>query len=406
MQLPNLNPETAFAMTALSSWSLVGLLWVTARSFPRQGVAWVMASLGSAGLGYMWVALSNAWPTEPTLQISYLFLGLGSALASVGIRRFLRQPWSGADTALLLLPLILPLVWLAIAGSDFAERARLSNAGFVLQNTLLATIVFRGRKAMVGHGWKALLLGTGLQCLSIVPFALPGSPPSTAEATVHTLSAQLVAWLLCAVMFFNLQLSVLSFLLLLQDRRAHGERQAAELDVLTQLPNRRALARQLAALWPLLCRQQASIGVILLDIDHFKQVNDQFGHNEGDRVLQHISRILAKEVRQGEMLARYGGEEFVIVLPYADVAAARTVSSRVLDKVRSTPLAVAGAPHRVTISAGVYVHKVDTSAPHSALDSLWQLWVRQADGALYAAKHAGRDQFMVSDKSVGSVHTA
>lgn len=399
MLLPTLNPETAFAITALSSWALVGLLWVVGRSYQRQGVAWIMGSLSCFGIGYLLIALSNALPTQAALLSSYAILSLGSALASVGIRRFLLRPWSAVDNALLALALVLPLLWAAIAGGEFAQRVRLTNLGFVIQIVVLCTVIWRGRQAIAGNGWKAMLVGAIIQGLSVLPFALPGAPPSTVDHIPQSLPEQVVAWGLCIVMFLNLQLSALSFLMMLQDRRNDEERQAAEIDVLTQLPNRRSLERQLLATLPLVYRQGGSVAIVLLDIDHFKQVNDNYGHDVGDQVLQHVAGLLRAEVRQGELLARYGGEEFVIILPYANVDAASTLAARVVDKVRKAPIAIQGELHTMTVSAGVHVQRLAAGQRQLPATAQWPDWVREADGAMYEAKHAGRNRFVVSQTS-------
>lgn len=403
MLLPQLNPQTAFTITALSSWSMIALLWVMGRTFPRQGVAWIMGSLASFGLGYMLIALSRALPTEEAMRVSYFMLGLGSSLAALGIRRFQLHRWSLVDGAIALLPHGMTAVWLALALNDFGLYARLSNAGFVLQIIVLCAILISGRKRMVGHGWKVMLGGLVIQALSVLPFSLPGSPPSTVEPVVHSLAEQLMAWALCGVMFLNLQLSVLSFLMMLQDRRTDNERQAAEVDVLTQLPNRRSLVRQLGLWLPLVMRQQGSVGIILLDIDHFKQVNDAFGHDAGDRVLQHVAGVLREVVRQGELLARYGGEEFVIVLRHADRQTAMTVAARVVEKVRNSPVQLGTHVRHITVSAGVHVQKVAIDEADGASGWPWHDWIRQADAAMYVAKGAGRNQFAVSPRSHGPV---
>ena len=122
MQLPSLNFETAFAMTALFSGSMVGLLWVVGRNYPRQGMGWIMASVGCLGIGYLLISFSNAWPSRPTLLSSYWALGFGTSLSILGIRRFLQRRWSLLDTAVLLMPASLALIWQGLAGNDYPLR--------------------------------------------------------------------------------------------------------------------------------------------------------------------------------------------------------------------------------------------------------------------------------------------
>ena len=227
MQIPFLNPETAFAMTGLSGWSLAVLVGVVGRRFPRQGVAWIMLSMVTFGAGYLLIALSKTLPTEATLLASYVLLGLASAAATLGMRRFLLRRWDRWDTLIALIPVVFPILWGVVSHDDFARRVQLVNTGFVIQIAVLCTVILRARKGFVGNGWKLMLLGAGIQALTVLPFAFPGSPPSTVDHIAQSTAEQIFTWALCVVMFLNLQLSVLSYLMMLQDRLNDEERVAA-----------------------------------------------------------------------------------------------------------------------------------------------------------------------------------
>ena len=396
MQIPFLNPETAFAMTGLSGWSLAVLVGVVGRRFPRQGVAWIMLSMVTFGAGYLLIALSKTLPTEATLLASYVLLGLASAAATLGLRRFLLRRWDRWDTLIALIPVVFPILWGVISHDDFARRVQLVNTGFVIQIAVLCTVILRARKGFVGNGWKLMLLGAGIQALTVLPFAFPGSPPSTVDHIAQSTAEQIFTWALCVVMFLNLQLSVLSYLMMLQDRLNDEERVAAELDALTQLPNRRSLERRLARMLPALHRDGETLGFILLDIDHFKRVNDTLGHDVGDLVLQHVAKVLRQHLRQVELLARYGGEEFVVALTHADTQSASQVAERLVQAVRDTPLLIDGASHQVTVSAGVHLQRLSLADGRQPLAEVWGPMLREADLAMYEAKRAGRDRFAVS----------
>ena len=396
MQIPFLNPETAFAMTGLSGWSLAVLVGVVGRRFPRQGVAWIMLSMVTFGAGYLLIALSKTLPTEATLLASYVLLGLASAAATLGLRRFLLRRWDRWDTLIALIPVVFPILWGVVSHDDFARRVQLVNTGFVIQIAVLCTVILRARKGIVGNGWRLMLLGAGIQALTVLPFAFPGSPPSTVDHIAQSTAEQIFTWALCVVMFLNLQLSVLSYLMMLQDRLNDEERVAAELDALTQLPNRRSLERRLAHMLPGLHRDGETLGFILLDIDHFKRVNDTLGHDVGDLVLQHVAKVLRQHLRQVELLARYGGEEFVVALTHADTQSASKVAERLVQAVRDTPLLIDGAVHQVTVSAGVHLQRLSLADGRQPLAEVWGPMIREADLAMYAAKRAGRDRFAVS----------
>jgi two-component system, cell cycle response regulator len=152
-------------------------------------------------------------------------------------------------------------------------------------------------------------------------------------------------------------------------------------DELTGLANRRdgelRLERQVA----LCVRNGQDLGLIRIDIDHFKAINDTRGHQGGDRVLAEVAHRLAGAVRGGDELARWGGDEFVVLLPNTDRPGIVRAAERLRAAVADAPIALEGADVAVTISAGW---------AHWAGDTASDLLVR-ADRALYAAKDAGRD---------------
>jgi diguanylate cyclase (GGDEF)-like protein len=155
-------------------------------------------------------------------------------------------------------------------------------------------------------------------------------------------------------------------------------RAAADLDGLTQVANRRRfdayLARTIADGGP--------FGLIMIDLDHFKRLNDQHGHQAGDEVLRAAARCIATGVGERGLAARYGGEEFAVVLPGADRAAAVEVAEVIVRAVRE-----ADTPVPVTASLGVAVHPEHTANGTEVLSA--------ADAALYAAKAAGRNRVEV-----------
>ncbi len=150
-------------------------------------------------------------------------------------------------------------------------------------------------------------------------------------------------------------------------------------DPLTRVSNRRALDESLETMFALLNRYEQHFVVVLLDIDHFKQVNDAQGHLQGDRTLQNVARVIDETVRDTDIVARYGGEEFVVVMPHTDAEGACTFANRVARCKISSLL-------DVTISGGV-VPVLEGDSPQSLLT--------RADAALYSAKAAGRDRIFL-----------
>lgn len=168
------------------------------------------------------------------------------------------------------------------------------------------------------------------------------------------------------------------------DQRAQLARLAST-DDLTGLANRRAFARQLDVEIERARRHGRPLSLVLFDLDHFKVVNDTYGHAVGDQVLAEVSRRVGRGIRAGEMLARVGGEEFAWILPDADSDGASRAADRALAVLRDTPHSTAGV---VTASMGV----AQLAGPGDDLATLY----RRADDALYQAKAAGRDRLRIA----------
>jgi diguanylate cyclase (GGDEF)-like protein len=172
-----------------------------------------------------------------------------------------------------------------------------------------------------------------------------------------------------------------------QRQRAAEAALDAECDPLTGLGNRRHLERRCAELLPAAQREGQPLALVLIDIDHFKPINDRLGHATGDRVLVAMAQLLRENMRAGDVLARHGGEEFVVVLPGMDDDRAHEVCERLRERAAAHPWAALGGPAwPVTVSLGLAV------APPYELASLLQ----RADQALYEAKRSGRNRVCVS----------
>jgi two-component system cell cycle response regulator len=160
-------------------------------------------------------------------------------------------------------------------------------------------------------------------------------------------------------------------------------------DPLTGLYNRRYLDAHLASAIDRARLLAKPVCVLLFDIDHFKQINDTYGHDAGDDVLREFSERLRRGVRGIDLVARYGGEEFLLVMPETDAAFAGSVAERLRGDVEKDAFATrAGATIPVTVSIGI----AEWLGPSDNAEEL----VKRADAALYAAKRAGRNRVVAS----------
>ncbi len=177
------------------------------------------------------------------------------------------------------------------------------------------------------------------------------------------------------------------------EMRAHieeVERISVE-DALTGLYNRRFLFSGGLKLLEASVRANRPCSCLMLDVDHFKNVNDAFGHAAGDRALAHLARVLAGCVRKSDLAARYGGEEFAVLLTGADAAQATALAERIRVSLAERPCPIDGVFVPLTCSIGVAEARQRVEYGESALEDM----LARADKALYAAKGSGRDRVVV-----------
>ena len=245
-----------------------------------------------------------------------------------------------------------------------------------------------GRPLLVEQGHNAqsdaLMQVVGATCALIVPlfvsnrvmgslqlFRASGDKPFTKE------DAQLL-WIL----------SLVAENLLTREYANEGLLRFAFTDYLTGLRTRGYFEQQLELEFKRAERKQQKFALLMIDIDHFKVLNDTFGHHVGDQLLRDVTSILMKDMREVDTVARYGGEEFVIILPETTQTGAVFVAQRLRRAVDQAKF-FAGSPHSVqhlTISIGVAVYDTDAQFKRDLIEF--------ADAALYAAKHAGRNRVM------------
>jgi diguanylate cyclase (GGDEF)-like protein len=159
-------------------------------------------------------------------------------------------------------------------------------------------------------------------------------------------------------------------------------------DPATGCLNRRGFAIQMERAIAEARRRQGDVALLAVDLDHFKQINDRFGHLVGDEVLYEIATMLSEAVSEEGVVARMGGEEFTVLLPWADAEAAGAVAERMMTKLRTRGCLALPQGTPVTMSIGIAAERIVSSDAGSALRA-------RADEALYAAKRSGRDRVLL-----------
>lgn len=217
-----------------------------------------------------------------------------------------------------------------------------------------------------------------------------GSPPAVTLSTVH--EGYLIAAIIICILqflFYRLRVSALQS----EVARLHKERESMEIeanyDTLTGLPNRRNFEAKLQAVIEELETRKSPCSLMMIDFDHFKSINDSFGHQSGDEVLKHLAEKLLVSLqgcdRGNQVLcSRYGGDEFSVILPSTGVDEAGEFAEGLRTSIESLDLEFNGVRCPLTISLGVATYPAETSEPKTLLEL--------ADQALYRAKSNGRNQ--------------
>jgi diguanylate cyclase len=230
---------------------------------------------------------------------------------------------------------------------------------------LLANLMLSGRK--LGFLLNLVLLA------GIV--VLHSGPTSTLEQVTFVVT--------------GLMVSIFGYVFaLVADQQRQRLEALATFDSLTGAGNRRMMEYDLAEAFAHGQRHGVKHGLAVLDIDHFKDVNDSFGHVAGDAVLVSLARLVQDSLRNEDRLYRMGGEEFVLLLPDTNSAGLARTLGRLQERLRSR---LAGAGGAVTVSIGASTTREG--------ETNWENWLARADEALYAAKSAGRDQVQIARES-------
>ncbi|MBI3811157.1 MAG: diguanylate cyclase [Nitrospirae bacterium] len=175
------------------------------------------------------------------------------------------------------------------------------------------------------------------------------------------------------------------------DAKLHDEvNRLATMDGLTGIANHRRFQERLNEEFERQARDTGRFALVMVDVDHFKKVNDRFGHPVGDQVLKQVAAVLLKTVRKVDVVARYGGEEFAVILLNSGPKESYQLAERVRKAVEGISPVINGEPLKITISLGMAVY------PDDALDR--ETLIERADRALYAAKNSGRNQTCVYSK--------
>jgi diguanylate cyclase (GGDEF)-like protein len=345
------------------------------------------ARLAQAGVvvqGVAWAVLLFSGLAEP---FSLVDRGL-STLAMIGISSSLALTtaafdlWCGRDGRSRwpwLVAIVMPLGY-ALGFSSYPFRVGWANGLIALEMGLFAATVWRRPAVAVGH-WRWLLV-VGLVAQIAVTLGRGILGAFFTESYPTFLAPHPVNHAFALIANATTVLTLMAVLLAHRDEAARELERLAAVDGLTGVLNRGAWMSRAATEVAVSVRYGYPVAVLMIDLDHFKQINDSRGHADGDRALVFVARALEAAVRPGDLVGRYGGEEFCILMNHAENAAANAFDVRLRNYLGAVAERELGFP--LAYSAGIAVRA-------SADDSL-EAMLRRADATLYSAKAQGRSR--------------
>jgi diguanylate cyclase (GGDEF)-like protein len=388
----NLDIRTIVVMLLVSAVLMTVTLSLGIRGSRAPGLVKWNIGLGLFALGWLLIAARDAIPRIVGIALADALLLGGLCFELAALYEFDERP---APRWLLIAPMPLLFVLVVPLLDNYAALTLLTSVFYAAAIVALAVLMLRlGSKGAGPVRWlMGPILAVGAIALLLRAFDValqPGAYPGMFAGNALHAGA--------FIMLFAITVASSFAFLVMQTRRTEaGLHHLAMFDPLTELFNRRGFMdlaeREIARAR----RAGLPCGVLMMDLDHFKRVNDEFGHIAGDRVLAEFAAVVKRAVRTEDLAGRYGGEEFCAVLPGTQLEVAIMIANRLRAAVSERPLG--GIPRAITVSIGVVVCHPDSS---STLDAA----IARADEALYRAKQAGRNRVVGLEYAAAAVRSA
>ena len=364
------------ALVAYNAMLYLGLRQRSHRDYSIYLGLFILMNLAYTGHGYAWL-----WPEWQGLQ-RYVILVLMVAFACSGLRfasDFLELPRYAPRRAQQLRSICLAictLMAIIIAFDRQREAALLSFSFTLVFTTSMVLLGWESARHKHAAGYYFLAAAcSGMAGTLITTLTVWGWIPYS-EATFHAVELGLLTEA-------TLLALAVAYLVRQHDKARAKAEELARIDPLTGLLNRRAFMEQAEGLWNTARRHQRPLALIILDLDHFKAINDAHGHSTGDGALRAAARLVSNACRRSDIAARWGGEEFILLLPETTLTEAQAMAERLRTEFASRPLGNTTDPVWLRASFGVAARDA-----HYTLEDL----INEADTWLYRAKQNGRDQ--------------
>ena len=374
---------TLLLMVIVISVVMAGALLALGGVRQRDGLPYWAGALLLGAASHVLFMLSGHVP-------AVLPVVLGNALLSAAVAGLTAAVQSFQGCAprwqLLLVP-ALSATLMAFFLDHLPARVLLANLLLVAQVAWMLRCLHRQGAGTPGRG--AGVLSAGLVLMGAVLLLRSASAPLFAQQESHRAWIDTVQMLTFMVSCIGVLVTSVGFLFMGKDRADQRNLRLAAQDELTGLANRRATIAALEREVARSRRTRQPLALMMVDVDHFKQVNDRHGHLAGDAVLRSICGTLVQRVRAQDTVGRYGGEEFLVVLPDTPRAGAARLAQELCAAVQATPCPWNGKTIAVTVSIGVFGGLLEAQ-------DQWDLLLHAADSALYRAKASGRNRVEVA----------
>jgi diguanylate cyclase (GGDEF)-like protein len=371
-------------LTLLTGW----LLFAVRRQFAepiQPSLRWWILALLVQPVGFLLIGLRTQVSEWLSTVLSNTLVALAFAAFAISLRLFNGSPQRRGRLYALVVATAAIASWYSIADPNEALRIGATSLLFALLLGSSARSIYRKgqERTVTGHITGGMfLLGTAVMAWRglIYLFFPEAIPYSAFEASPLQIAAYGCGGLLPVV-------STIGFLLMCTEFNQRELARAASLDYLTGICNRRAIedlaTRSIAAAR----RHGIPLAMMIVDVDHFKRINDEFGHQAGDIALVETVKRIRDSLRSEDLVGRLGGEEFVSVMPNTDAASALAAAERMRAAFADAPMHLGERELLITVSIGVAVL--------DAQDQAYSHLLRRADRAMYAAKTAGRNKVML-----------
>jgi diguanylate cyclase (GGDEF)-like protein len=382
--------ETLSLISAIQSLALAAMLWAGTQGGPgaaRNALKLRAAALAVESGGWAMLA-AQAWLNPAQLLLGGNALNLlAHGMAVVALRMLLGIPLRWRTALAIGVIGWLGVGWFGVVQTDYRLRVMWGSAA------ILALIWLRMEALLQGGLRRATRARTVLLMLHALSAALllwrNGQLWFDLNPPADIIQPDTVNYLYVLLSGMQPLFLSIGFLLLYNETLQRELHVLARVDSLTGVKNRLALNETATQLLAQANRTGRPLGVLMIDADHFKNVNDRFGHGGGDKVLLALVESIRATLRAGNVIGRIGGEEFVVLAPETSMEQALVLAERIRATVETTPLLVDGHLLQLTVSIGAAVQRtgeLDVSA-----------LLHRADAALYAAKRAGRNRVMAAE---------